>query len=332
LQLASDWWLPQLTWRTAALLPLAWLFGAMSAARRGAFRHGWLKQERMPVPVVIVGNLVLGGSGKTPLVIELVTQLQSRGMRPGVISRGFGRSGQHGLEVGTSSSPADCGDEPLLIRRRVNCPVFVAARRANAARALLAAYPDTDVILADDGLQHLRLARDFEIAVFDTRGAGNGCLLPAGPLREPLARLDSVDARVANGRNPIADSGFAMQLQFGDLYQLAAPAHTCPLAQFAGRHGANVAAVAGIGNPQRFFDMLRSAGLDVAEHPFPDHHPFTRADTACLAGSKIVMTEKDALKCAGFDDPRIWVVPVTAKVDRGLIEAILEKLRGRKAA
>jgi len=332
LQLASDWWLPHLTWRTAPLLPLAWLFGAISACRRSAFRHGWLKQERLPLPVIVVGNLVVGGSGKTPLVIELVLQLRSRGMRPGVISRGFGRSEHLAHEVGIDSLPADCGDEPLLIRRRANCPVFVAARRANAARALLAAYPDTDVILADDGLQHLRLARDFEIAVFDARGAGNGCLLPAGPLREPVSRLDSIDARVANGGSPIAGRGFAMQLQCGDLYQLAAPEHTCPLAQFAARHGAKVAAVAGIGNPQRFFAMLRSAGLDVAEHPFPDHHPFTRADTTAVADSRIVMTEKDALKCAGFDDPRIWVAPVTARVDTGLIEAILEKLRGRKAA
>ena len=286
----------------------------------------------MPVPVFVVGNLVVGGGGKTPLAIHLVKQLRDRGMRPGVISRGFGRVASDVLEVELTGLPADCGDEPLLIRRRADCPVFVAAGRASAARALLRAYPATDVIIADDGLQHLRLARDFEIAVFDRRGAGNGQLLPAGPLREPLRRLASIDACVANGASPMAGNGFSMQLVLGDLYQLAAPTHRLTAAQFASRHSASVAAVAGIGNPPRFFDTLRAAGLVVAEHPFPDHHPFCRADLAGIAARSILMTEKDALKCAGFDDPRIWVAPVTAAVDPGLVEAILEKLRGFKVA
>lgn len=284
------------------------------------------------MPVIVVGNLVVGGGGKTPLSIHLVAQLRERGMRPGVIARGFGRHGSDVLEVGLTSLPTDCGDEPLLIRRRADCPVFVAARRVSAARALLRAYPATDVIIADDGLQHLRLARDFEIAVFDRRGAGNGHLLPAGPLREPLKRLASIDACVANGASPLAGNAFSMRLELGDLYQLATPTHSCTAPQFASRHRAGVAAVAGIGNPQRFFDTLRAAGIVVAEHPFPDHHPFCRADLAGIAAGSIVMTEKDALKCTGFDDPRIWVAPVTATVDRGLVEAILEKLRGRKAA
>ena len=284
------------------------------------------------MPVIVVGNLVVGGSGKTPLATHLVAQLRDRGMRPGVISRGFGRQASDVREVELTSLPTDCGDEPLLIRRRADCPVFVAARRVDAAHALLRAYPATDVIIADDGLQHLRLARDFEIAVFDGRGAGNGRLLPAGPLREPLKRLKSIDAMVANGPSPMAGNGFFMQIEFGDLYRLAAPKLTCPAAQFASRHGASVAAVAGIGNPLRFFDMLRTAGLAVAEHPFPDHHPFSRADLAGITARNVVMTEKDALKCVGFDDPRIWVAPVTAAVDPGLVEAILEKLSGLKAA
>ncbi len=284
------------------------------------------------MPVIVVGNLVVGGGGKTPLAIHLVGQLRDRGMRPGVISRGFGRQGSDVREVELTSLPTDCGDEPLLIRRRAGCPVFVAARRVSAARALLRAYPATDVIIADDGLQHLRLARDFEIAVFDRRGAGNGHLLPAGPLREPLRRLASIDACVTNGARPLADHGFSMRLELGDLYQLATPTERCTATQFAYRHGAGVAAVAGIGNPQRFFDTLRAAGIVAAEHPFPDHHRFCRADLAGIAAHSIVMTEKDALKCTGFDDPRIWVAPVTAAVDPGLVEAILEKLRGLKAA
>ena len=284
------------------------------------------------MPVVVVGNLVIGGSGKTPLAIELVAQLRARGMRPGVVSRGFGRTSRQTLEVGISSPPAESGDEPLLIRRRADCPVFVASRRAAAARALLAAYPDTNVIIADDGLQHLRLARDFEIAVFDTRGAGNGRLLPAGPLREPLSRLESIDARVANGPSALAGSGFAMRIELGNLYQLVEPTHACPAAQFAGRHGRRVAAVAGIGNPTRFFEMLRGAGLVVAGYPFADHHAFRQADLTGIAAPIIVMTEKDALKCVDFDDRRIWVAPLTATVDTGLVDSILEKLRGRQAA
>lgn len=343
MNLARDWWLPGLTWRSAPLLPLAWLFGRAGAARRAAYRAGWRVEHRLPVPVVVVGNLTVGGSGKTPLVIHLATELARLGRRPGVISRGFGGRARAVVEVGPHSEAGETGDEPLLIRRRAGCPVFVGAQRVDAARALLAAYPATDLIIADDGLQHLRLARDYQIAVFDERGAGNGHLLPAGPLREPLARAAMMDALVANGAGAseaiaAATGGnvgrqlFAMRLVPGDLYRLASPALTCPSAQFAARHAASVAAVAGIGNPGRFFATLRALGLTVLPHPFPDHHAFSRDELARIDAQHIVMTEKDALKCAGFDDPRIWVAPVTADVDAGLTLSILEKLRGYKAA
>ncbi len=343
MNLARDWWLPGLTWRSAPLLPLAWLLGRAAAARRAAYRLGWRVEHHLPVPVLVVGNLTVGGSGKTPLVIHLATALAQAGRRPGVISRGFGGRAGAVMEVGPHSQPTETGDEPLLIRRRTGCPVFVGARRVDAARALLAAYPATDLVIADDGLQHLQLARDYQIAVFDERGAGNGRLLPAGPLREPLARTAMMDALIANGAGAgdaisAATGGnpgrplFAMHLVPGDLYNLANPALTCPPAQFAARHACRVAAVAGIGNPARFFATLRALGLTVVPHPFPDHHPFSRDELARIGAQHIVMTEKDALKCEAFDDPRIWVAPVTADVDAGLTRSILEKLRGTKAA
>lgn len=343
MKLARDWWLPGLTWRSAPLLPLAWLFGCVGATRRALYRLGWRVEHRLPVPVLVVGNLTVGGSGKTPLVIHLVTELARLGRRPGVISRGFGGHLRAVVEVGPDSRPGETGDEPLLIRRRAGCPVFVGTERVDAARALLATYPATDLIIADDGLQHLRLARDYQIAVFDERGAGNGHLLPAGPLREPLARAAMMDALVANGADAseaiaTATGGnpgrplFTMRLVPGDFYNLASPALTCPPSLFAARHAATVAAVAGIGNPARFFATLRTLGLTVLPHPFPDHHGFSRDDLARIDAHHIVMTEKDALKCEAFDDPRIWVAPVTAEVDGGLTLSILEKLRGYKAA
>jgi tetraacyldisaccharide 4'-kinase len=334
--LAGDWWLPHLTWRTALLLPLSWMFGLATALRRHLFRTGRLTAHRLSAKVVVVGNLTVGGAGKTPLVIHLAQALAQAGLHPGVVARGYGAPagvrGAMALEVLPESTASEAGDEPLLIRRRAGCPVFVCRDRAAAARALLAAHPRTDVIIADDGLQHYRLARDYEVAVFDTRGAGNRRLLPAGPLREPLARAASVDAVVANGGDGAGMAAYAMQLETQPLYRLVDPRETCGLADFAARHGPRVTAVAGIGNPQRFFDSMRRAGLTVAERRFDDHHVFRREELAALDAHAIVMTEKDAIKCTAFDDPRIWVVPVSANVDRRLVASILERIRGPKAA
>ena len=332
MSLSHHWWRSHLTWRTAPLLLIAWLFGCAGALRRALYACGVLASQRVPVPVVVVGNLVVGGSGKTPLVIALAHELARLGLSPGVISRGYGGSARDVIEVDIDADPTVVGDEPLLIRRRAACPVFVGAARVQAARALLSAYPDTRVIVADDGLQHLKLAADFRIAVFDSRCAGNGRLLPAGPLREPLSRLDQVDAVVINdGRCALPGRSYAMQLVPG-AYRRVDDSGTCAPGDFARQHATHVAAVAGIGNPERFFDTLRATGLVVDAHAFPDHHAFSRDDLARVPGSHVMMTEKDALKCEAFADARLWVVPVSATLDAGLIDSIKEKLRGPKAA
>jgi len=295
---------------------------------------GILQKSLLAVPVVVVGNITVGGSGKTPLVIYLAKALRARGHTPGIISRGYAASAADSSprEVEPGSSPATHGDEPVLIRQRTGCPVFICPQRATAGRALLQAHPQADVIISDDGLQHLALARDFEIAVFDGRGSGNGYLLPAGPLREGTSRLKSVDAVVAQGAAEISPGVLPMRLEFADFHNLANPAISCPSGLFAQRHGATVAAVAGIGNPARFFAQLRSLGLTVLEHPFPDHHPYRAADLAAIDNQFILMTEKDALKCQAFGDARIWVAPVDAVVDDSLVESILEKVFGSQAA
>ena len=328
--LDRDWWRRDLTPRTTLLLPLAWLFGVLAATRRALYRAGLFESTRVAAPVVVVGNLTVGGSGKTPLVICLAQMLAARGLRPGVISRGYARDGATPREVHSDSVPAEVGDEPLLIRRRAGVAVFVGGDRVAAARALLNAHADVDVLLADDGLQHLALARDFEIAVFDERGAGNRCLLPAGPLRESLRRAATIDALVFNGDARLDLPGFTMRLEPDALYRLIDATQRRAVGAIA--RPDVVAAVAGIGNPRRFFDTLRGLGLAFSEHAFPDHHVFTRADLVQIQAEHIVMTEKDALKCAGFGDPRIWVLPVSAAVDVRLVDSIMEKLRGRQAA
>lgn len=367
MSLTRDWWQPRLTARTALLLPVSWLFRLAAALRRALYRCHALTAHRLAVPVIVVGNLTLGGSGKTPLVIALVRQLAAQGYRPGVISRGYGRSETRGgaergaehpvqgraIEVKPGSNAAISGDEPLLIARATSAPVFVDADRVRAGRALLAAHPDVNVIVSDDGLQHYALARDIEIAVFDARGAGNGQLLPAGPLREPLSRATGLTALVHNApTSHAANNGLhqrfpamrAMQLLPQRCYRLTNPAQTCAIEQLAervARHGADgtantaitgIAAIAGIGHPARFFATLRAAGLAPIECPFPDHHAFTRADLAAISAPTIIMTEKDALKCSAFNDARIWVLPVTAHLDAAFYDLILEKLRGRQAA
>lgn len=331
--LERDWWRPRLTWRTAALLPLALLFRGVVATRRTLYSWRILRADRLPVPVVVAGNLVVGGTGKTPLVIHLVDALRRAGRRPGVISRGYGgRPDAEATEVSPDDDPARTGDEPLLIRRRTGVPVFIARKRVAAGHALLAAHPEVDVVVCDDGLQHLALERDFEIALFDMRGAGNGHLLPAGPLREPLERSTSVDAVVANGDDLSIPHGFRMHLSQEALHRVGDPRQSCAIDGLAALAGPRIAAVAGIGDPPRFFAALRAAGMEAREYPFPDHHAFTAADLASIEADAIVMTEKDAIKCAHIPDPRLWVAPVSATVDRRLVEAILERMRGSQAA
>jgi len=310
------------------LLPLTWLFSILAWLNR---RHA--KPERLPVPVIVVGNITVGGAGKTPLTIWLARQLRQRGWRAGIVSRGYGGNGTAPRPVGPSAMPADVGDEPILLARRGQVPVWVGRNRAAAGQALLAAHPEVNVILCDDGLQHYRLARDVELAVFDGRGAGNGWRLPLGPLREPLSRLAAVDAVICNGlpdqRIPPSVPQFAMRLQAADFYRLDAAGQTCGAAHLRGR---KLYALAGIGDPGRFFRTLEALGLVFEPHPFPDHHAYTAADLAFAQDGILLMTEKDAVKCAGLTAGETWVLPVEAELSPALIDLILEKLRGRQAA
>ncbi|MDW8469945.1 MAG: tetraacyldisaccharide 4'-kinase [Burkholderiales bacterium] len=316
------------------LAPASLAFGAAVALRRLAYAAGLAARERVPVPVVVVGNLTVGGAGKTPLVAWLARFLAAHGRRPGIVARGWGGGARAPREASAGSDPAEVGDEPVLLARLAGCPVWIGRRRADACRALLARYPACDVIVADDGLQHYALARDLELCVVEARGLGNRFLLPAGPLREPLARLRTVDALIEHGALPPAVSAlaprrFAMRLEGAELVQLGAPGERRPAASFRGRR---VHAVAGIGDPQRFFAQLAAFGIEVVPHAFPDHHPFAPADLAFDDDLPVVMTEKDAVKCERFAGPRHWVFPVRAALDSAFGAWLLERLGGPAAA
>lgn len=325
------------------LLPLSWLFGALAALRRTAYRLQLTKAQRLPVPVIVVGNIFVGGTGKTPLTIWLVQALRDAGFHPGVISRGYGSSGAAPRTVTPESRAQEVGDEPVLIADRTHCPVVVSRDRVAAAQKLLAEHPATDVIIADDGLQHYRLARDIEVVLFDSRGVGNGWLLPAGPLREPASRRG--DFTVVNGSHDEAEvlpGAFRMRLAGLMAEHLVSSGETTPraLRSFAqavsGYSPVQIVAAAGIGNPARFFTLLRDAGLQFKEMALPDHYDFADNPFEDVDAEVILITEKDAVKCrqnaALKNDPRIWVVPVTAQIDRALAEQIVEKLRGHSTA
>jgi tetraacyldisaccharide 4'-kinase len=336
-RLVDAWYAPRTTMLAATLLPLSLLFRAAVALRRVFYRSGFLHSVRLPVPVVVIGNITVGGSGKTPLVAALALELAQRGFHPGIVSRGYGRdgSGDDPLPVGPDDDPHRVGDEPLLLAR-AGYPVVVARDRAAAARALLALHPACDVILSDDGLQHYRLGRGIEIAVVDARRAlGNGWMLPAGPLREPASRLAEVDAVVAltakstDAAAPDLPGAFRMTLVGDRFVRVDDPLTSAPASTFA-REG--VHALAGIGHPARFFAQLAAMGITAAPHPFPDHHRFVPGDLAIADAQAILMTEKDALKCEAFADDRCWYLPVRARIDETLISLVEGKLRGSQVA
>lgn len=328
------------------LLPLAAGFALLARLRRFAYRWGCFRSERLPVPVIVVGNITVGGSGKTPLTLYLAQALAQAGWHPGIVSRGYSgrihatQPSKPVCEVLWDSSPALVGDEPLLLRRRTGVPVFVGADRVQAGRALLAAHPTCNVILCDDGLQHYRLARDVELAVFDQRGVMNGWPLPAGPLREPVSRLRQLDAIVLNScvthsvAMPPAVPVFQMCLQGERFYRLDAPELDCAVAEL---RSLRLAAVVGIGAPERFFAHLRQLGLSFEEYAFPDHHQFCAADLATIPADALLMTEKDAVKCAGLSPRPVWVLPVSAQIEaldsavsfiRHIEHCLLEKRHG----
>jgi len=312
-----------------ALYPMSLVYRAAIAVRRSLFRAGMLGVARMPVPVIVIGNVTAGGSGKTPLVLWLVNYLRDRGMRPGIVSRGYGGSAVMPHQVTHSSDAAVCGDEPVMLAQRTGVPVWIGADRSAAAMALLRVFPDCTVIVSDDGMQHYSLGRDVEIAVVDgAYGFGNGLLLPAGPLREPTERLREVDAVVINepGATDLAFTSrtrFAMVLQSRGFYNLLNPDHQAAPELFLNRR---VHALAGIGNPQRFFAHLQRLGLAFSAHPFPDHHAFTASDIHFDDAEFIVMTEKDAVKCRSFGSEKHWFLRVDAEIDPALGELILTKL------
>jgi tetraacyldisaccharide 4'-kinase len=312
------------------LRPLAALFGLVARLRRARLQSR-ARLNRLPAPVIVVGNIAVGGTGKTPFVIWLVERLREGGWRPGVISRGYGGSARSWPQrVGADSDPALVGDEPVLIATRANCPVVVGPDRLAAGMALLNGG-GVDIVISDDGLQHYRLWRDLEIAVVDaSRGLGNGRLLPAGPLREPASRLGEVGLVVANGSGWSAPAGrqVTMRLRAAEAQALGGGAAR-PLASFA---GTTVHAVAGIGNPARFFSMLSQHNIRLVMHPFPDHHPFTRADLEFGDALPVLMTEKDAVKCRAFAGPSHWVVPVVATFEAEDVARVQELTRTLKTA
>jgi tetraacyldisaccharide 4'-kinase len=322
------------------LFPFALVFSAVSALRRALYRRGVLRAWKAPVPVVVVGNITVGGTGKTPLVLHIVDLLQRRGKTPGVVARGYGRvpSSEHDplgvVRVFPDvATPEHFGDEPVLIARRSHVPVYISPDRPAAARALVQAHPDVDVIVSDDGLQHYALARDVEIAVVDgDRRFGNALPLPAGPLREPISRLASVDAVVIAGAANAADAGipgprhFAMRLG-GESFVSLASGEELGVREFVLRlRGQRTAAIAGIGHPDRFFDHLSDLGIAAQRHAFADHYAYQPRDLKLPGADVILMTEKDAVKCRAFADGRMWFLRVEAMLPEAFDEFLLARL------
>ena len=317
------------------LLPMSLVFFFLSTARKHLFRIGMLSSYKLSVPVIVVGNISVGGTGKTPLVIWLAEQLKLTGLNPGIISRGYGGSVNDVTEVSTNSSPSLVGDEPLLIAKRLDSPVFVGANRAGAAMALLKAHPQVNVIVSDDGLQHYSLQRDIEIAVVDAeRAFGNELLLPAGPLREGKSRLNAVDAIVMTNANQqsLIKTEFlspVFEMEFsGDEFVSLFDGKSQQIAHFF--NNKSLVAVAGIGNPKRFFDALTKMGLVFEQKSFADHHAYVPQDLSPFVGKTILMTEKDAVKCTEFAKGKaqydIWMLPVSANIGDGLNKLVLQKL------
>lgn len=304
------------------LSPLSWIYRGIVALRGLAYAKGILPVARFSVPVVVVGNLTVGGTGKTPLVIALCRLLKRTNYRPGVISRGYGgRSAYWPRQVHPDSDPNEVGDEPVILARRSHCPVVVGPDRVAAARFLLQ-NAACDIVLSDDGLQHLSLGRDLEICVIDgSRRFGNGRCLPAGPLREPLQRLQSVDIRVVNGT--AGPGEYAMRIEADAAVSLSDSVNRRSLHSFA---GATVHAVAGIGNPERFFTLLESHRIRVIRHVYPDHHRYANRELEFGDVHPVLMTEKDAVKYTSFQDANYWYLPIQVELAPEFVQALMAKL------
>ena len=323
------------------LWPVSLLYAMGRALASGVYRLGLRRRKRVGIPVVVIGNLYTGGTGKTPLVIELVALLKQRGWRPGVITRGYGGTARQARMVTVTCSAAECGDEPLLIAIATGVPVAIGRDRVAAGRLLRSMHPSCNVLIADDGLQHRRLMRDIEIAVIHDRGLGNGWLLPAGPLRDPPRRLRDVDAVVFNGEvQPVRiySPFFQLRTQISDAYCLAHPerrASLDDLGQQQERDGLRLLAACGIGTPETFFQMLRDKGLRFKTLALSDHYAFRHSPFPRNGVDRILITEKDAVKCRAdhklAHDERLWVVPLHTSVDRRLPDMIETRLQGTRS-
>ena len=312
--------------------PLAWLLWPASLvfrfavfSRKVLYRLRLLRSAHPGMPVVVVGNLSVGGSGKTPLVLWIAELLQKHGWSPGIVSRGYGGKGTAARAATVADDADDVGDEPIVLARRSGCPVWIGGDRLAVIEALRNAHPEVDVLVLDDGLQHYRLRRDVEIAVVDSRGFGNGFLLPAGPLREPPGRLRSVDAVVSH-ESFVA--GYAMRLEGDMVHRMTDARDRRPVQSFRGQ---KVHAVAGIGNPNRFFLHLVRLGATVLPHPFPDHHRLTPNELDFGDDAPVMMTEKDAVKLRRYGRANWWVLPVTARLDPTFGDWLLRILDGRRS-
>ena len=329
-------WYSGTSW-TVLLQPLAMLYGFLARRRRQHYRRRADKRYRAAVPVIVIGNISVGGTGKTPLTLALAQALQQQGYKVGIVSRGHGgKNAAWPMLVTTTSDPAQCGDEALILAARAGCPVVVDPQRVRAVQYLEQQHAP-DLILCDDGLQHYALERDIEVAVIDgSRGLGNGHLLPQGPLREPVTRLRSVSMVVLNGGQAqnlpalgvLPGWGvplFVMQLQSGLLHNLASGEQLRP-PEFRQRHPGRVHALAGIGNPQRFYRSLEAAGFVIMPHDFPDHHAFRAGDLELPGEAAVIMTEKDAVKCRTFATDRHWYLQVEALLPAELLDLLLQKV------
>ena len=327
-------------WFAYCTLPVALLFGTLLQLRRWLYQLGWLAQHQLPVDVIVVGNIFIGGTGKTPFTIWLVKQCIAAGLKPAVISRGYGRQGDAPYLVTPDSSVSNSGDEPLLIAKNGACPVMVGRSRVAAGQALLAAHPEVNVIIADDGLQHLPLARQVEIILYDDRAVGNGWILPAGPLREPVRSAQKypndvtiVNLPASQSINPILPANaHRMQLLARVAVQLHNPLIQQNLIDI--NPSLSIVAAAGMGNPERFFAMLRQFGVQFTSLALPDHFDFATNPFEQIDADVILITEKDAVKCSQIkalaEDKRLWFVPVEAQLAEGTFEAILKKLPVKK--
>ncbi len=310
------------------LLPFSFIYYLIITLRRKSYQHNRLASHTFNVPIIVVGNITVGGTGKTPFVMHLVSLLRQKGYKPGIVSRGYRGEGREDFYwVNEESDPRQVGDEPVLLAKRLRCPLVVAKKRPLGVEALLDSG-SVNIVISDDGLQHYALGRDIEIALLDShKPYGNGFCLPAGPLREPITRLSSVDFVMLNGEKVPELSEYAMTLSPIMLYNGADPKKSKHLEDFKGQ---TVHAVAGIGNPSQFFSLLEKAGIKVIPHPYPDHHDFTREDIVFLDEHPVFLTEKDAVKCQGLLQFNHWVLPVEAKVDAEFDTRFLNVLQEKR--